>query len=286
MASDIALVCLGEDAILSGEAHSRARIDLPVAQRALLEAVRDAGKPVIAVIMAGRPLALTDVLPLVDALLFAWHPGTLAGPALADLLFGDASPSGRLPVTLPRSVGQIPIHYNRKNTGRPATPDTVLLIDEIPADARQTSFGMTAFYPDDGHTLLFPFGFGLTYGEMAYGPVALSSDLPDRSASLTVTASVTNHGRHAATETAQLYVRDLVGSLTRPIRDLRGFRRVVLQPGETRQVSFQITAHDLAFHTAEGRLEAEDGLFDVWIGPDAESGTPARFRLQSGTRQT
>lgn len=286
MASDIALVCLGEDAILSGEAHSRARIDLPGAQRALLEAVRETGKPVIAIILAGRPLALTEILPLVDGLLFAWHPGTLAGPALADLLFGDASPSGRLPVTFPRSVGQIPIHYNRKNTGRPPTPDTVLLIDEIPADARQTSFGMTAFYLDDGHTPLFPFGFGLTYGEIAYGPVALSSDLLDRSASLTVTASVTNHGHHAATETAQLYVRDLVGSLTRPIRDLRGFRRVMLQPGETRQVSFQITAHDLAFHTAEGRLEAEDGLFDVWIGPDAESGTPARFRLQSRHRPT
>lgn len=282
-ASDVALVCVGEDAILSGEAHSRARLDLPGAQRQLLEAVRAAGKPVIAVIMAGRPLALTDILPLVDGLLFAWHPGTLAGPALMDLLFGEASPSGRLPVTFPRSVGQIPIHYNRKNTGRPATPETVLLIDDIPADARQTSFGMTAFYLDDGHTPLFPFGYGLTYGRMSYGPPALSADLLDRQGMLTATATITNHGPHAATEIAQLYIRDLAGSLTRPIRQLCGFRHVPLQPGESRQVAFEIRAADLAFYTASGRLEAEDGLFDLWIGPDAESGTPARFRLETST---
>lgn len=285
MASDIALVCVGEDAILSGEAHSRARLELPGAQLALLEAVRAAGKPVIAIIMAGRPLALTDVLPLVDGLLFAWHPGTLAGPALTDLLFGAVSPSGRLPVTFPRSVGQIPIHYNRKNTGRPASLETVLLIDDIPADARQTSFGMTAFYLDDGHTPLFPFGFGLTYGPTEYGPVVLDADVIDRTKTLTVTASLTNQGRHPATETAQLYIRDLAGSLTRPIRELRGFRKVELQPGETRSVSFEITAKDLAFHTASGRLEAEDGEFDIWIAPDAESGKPARFRLEGRLRQ-
>ncbi|MCU0882671.1 MAG: fibronectin type III-like domain-contianing protein [Hyphomonadaceae bacterium] len=202
-----------------------------------------------------------------------------------DLLFGDVSPSGRLPVTFPRSVGQIPIHYNRKNTGRPASPETVLLIDDIPADARQTSFGMTAFYLDDGHTPLFPFGFGLTYGAATYGPVALSADTMDRSDRLVVKASVTNQGRYPAVETAQLYIRDLAGSLTRPIRELRGFRKVALQPGETCSVSFEITARDLAFHTASGRIEAEDGEFDVWIAPDAQSGSPARFRLEGRHRK-
>lgn len=277
--SDLAIVCVGEDSILSGEAHSRARIDLPGSQLQLLEALRATGKPVIAIILAGRPLALTEVLPLVDGLLFAWHPGTLAGPALMDVLFGEVSPSGRLPVTFPRSVGQIPIHYNRKNTGRPATPDTVLLIDDIPADARQTSFGMTAFYLDDGHTPLFPFGFGLTYGAMTYGPVSLSTRVLGPTGVLTATASITNRGRQTATEVVQLYIRDLVGSLTRPIRELKGFERVTLAPGETRQVAFTIRPSDLAFQTARGMLEAEDGAFDVWIAADAQSGTAARFTL-------
>jgi beta-glucosidase len=277
--SDVAIVCIGEDAILSGEAHSRARLDLPGAQLGLLEAIKSEGKPVIAIVMAGRPLDLSEVLPLVDGLFYAWHPGTMAGPALVDLLFGACSPSGRLPVSFPRSVGQIPIHYNRKNTGRPPSEETVLLIDDIPADARQTSFGMTAFHLDDGYTPLFPFGFGLSYGSFEYGPVMTSASAFGKGESLIASATVTNVGNHAATETVQLYIRDLVGSVTRPVRELKGFRQIELQAGEATTVTFTITADDLTFYTRDKQIRAEAGEFHIWIGPHAQAGTPEAFRL-------
>lgn len=280
--SDVSIVCIGEDAILSGEAHCRARLDLPGAQQALLEAVHAQGKPVVVIVMAGRPLALTTVLPFADALLYAWHPGTMGGPALADLLLGAVSPSGRLPVSFVRSVGQIPIHYNRKNTGRPATEDSILLIDDIPADARQTSFGMTAFHLDDGFTPLFPFGFGLSYGRFDYGPATTSAPAITEGESLEVWASVTNTGALPATETVQLYVRDLVGSVTRPIRELKGFRRIHLQPGETAEVRFTLTPADLTFYTRQRQMACEPGTFEVWIAPDAHAGAPARFDLLAG----
>jgi len=167
-ASDLAVLFLGEESILSGEAHSRADINLPGAQAKLVRRIREIGKPVIAVIMAGRPLTLTNIVDEVDAILFAWHPGTMGGPAIADLLFGIESPSGKLPVTFPRMVGQIPIYYNHKNTGKPPSPDTIVHIDDIDTHAPQTSFGMTAFHLDAGYTPLFAFGHGLSYAEFDY----------------------------------------------------------------------------------------------------------------------
>ena len=153
--SDVAVLFLGEESILSGEAHSRADISLPGEQAELVRRIRATGKPVIAVILAGRPLTLTNIVDHVDAILFAWHPGTMGGPAIADLLFGVESPSGKLPATFPRMVGQIPIYYNQKNTGKPPTPDTIVHIDDIDTHAPQTSLGMTAFHLDAGYKPLY-----------------------------------------------------------------------------------------------------------------------------------
>lgn len=281
-ASDAVILFLGEEAILSGEAHSRADISLPGAQAELVQHLRQAGKPLILVIMAGRPLTLGNVLDASDAILFAWHPGTMAGPAISDLLFGLASPSGKLPVTFPKSVGQIPIYYNHRNTGRPPTSKEMVLIDDIEIGATQTSLGMTAYHLDTGHAPLFPFGFGLSYARFDYGCLELSGDVIGPDDVLTVSVNVTNAGDRAGDEVVQLYVRDLVGSLTRPVRELKGFRRVSLVPGEQQTVSFELTARDLSFYRRNKSFGAEPGDFKVWVGGSSAGGLSAGFRL-SGT---
>lgn len=278
--SDAVLVCLGEEAILSGEAHCRADITLPGAQLALLDALREAGKPVIAVIMAGRPLTLAPVLERVDALIYAWHAGNMAGPALADIVSGAANPSGRLPVSFPRSVGQIPIHYNRKNTGRPPEPERIVHIDDIEVGASQTSFGMSAFHLDDGYTPQFPFGFGLGYTRFTYADLALSAAEIARGETLEISVTVTNAGARAGTETVQLYLRDPAASLTRPLRELKGFQRITLQAGERRTVRFTLGESDLAFSGRDRRFRAEAGAFDVWAGGDSTAVLHARFTLR------
>ncbi len=231
--SDVVLLFLGEESILSGEAHSRADINLPGDQAELVRRVREAGKPVIAVILAGRPLTLTNIVDNVDAILFAWHPGTMGGPAIADLLFGVESPSGKLPVTFPRMVGQIPIYYNQKRTGKPPSPDTVVLIDDIDAHAPQLSTGMTAYHLDAGYTPLFPFGYGLSYTEFDYQNIRTSAREIRLGDTVTISAELTNKGDVAADEVVQLYVRDLVGNVTRPVKELKGFKRLRLEPGQT-----------------------------------------------------
>ncbi len=231
--ADVAVLFLGEEAILSGEAHSRANIDLPGAQAELVRQVRATGTPVVAVIMAGRPLTLLNIIDDVDAILYAWHPGTMGGPAIADLLFGVVSPSGKLPVSFPRLVGQVPIYYAHKNTGKPPTPDTVVDIDDIDTRAPQTSFGMTAYYLDAGYKPLFEFGYGLSYTEFAYEKIRVSKDAIGLGDTVTVSAKLTNTGKMKGVEIAQLYVRDLVGNVTRPVRELKGFKRVHLDPGQS-----------------------------------------------------
>ena len=190
--ADVAVLFLGEEAILSGEAHSRANIDLPGAQAELVRQVRATGTPVVAVIMAGRPLTLLNIIDELDAILFAWHPGTMGGPAIADLLFGVELPSGKLPVSFPRLVGQVPIYYAYKNTGKPPSPETVVLIDDIDARAPQLSTGMTAYHLDAGYTPLFPFGFGLSYTEFTYENIRVSKDEIELGDTVTVSAKLTN----------------------------------------------------------------------------------------------
>ncbi|MDX1481576.1 MAG: glycoside hydrolase family 3 N-terminal domain-containing protein [Woeseiaceae bacterium] len=276
--ADAVVLYLGEESILSGEAHSRADIGLPGAQAALVRTIRRAGKPVIAVIMAGRPLTLTDILDGVDALLYAWHPGTMGGAAIADLLFGVESPSGKLPVTFPRMVGQVPIYYGQKNSGKPATPGDAILMDDIPVRAPQTSLGNTSYHLDAGFTPLFEFGYGLSYAEFEYSAPRVSAPELPLGGSVTVSAELTNRGTMAADEVVQLYVRDLVGSVTRPVRELKGFRRVRVQPGQTLTISFDLHSDDLAFYGRDNRLVVEPGEFHIWIG--GSSATPLRTELR------
>jgi beta-glucosidase len=277
--SDAVVLFLGEESILSGEAHSRADISLPGAQAELVSRIRETGKPVVAVIMAGRPLALSGVVDNVDAMLFAWHPGTMGGAAIADLLFGLAVPCGKLPVTFPRVVGQIPIYYSQKNTGKPPVPATTVLIDDIPVRAPQTSVGNTAYHLDAGYTPLFPFGFGLSYTEFVYTNLRLGGTEIRRGDSLRISVDVTNRGAVAADEVVQLYVRDLVGSVTRPVRELKGFRRTRLEPGQTLTVDFQLPTDELAFFGRNNKRVIEPGEFRVWVGGSSEADLGAGFRL-------
>ena len=275
-ASDVVLLFLGEEMILSGEARSRAFLSLPGAQERLVEEITSTGKPVVTIIMGGRPLTFHDVAAKSAAVLYAWHPGTMGGPAIADVLSGDMSPSGRLPMTFPRTVGQIPIYYAHLNTGRPATADQ----RGIPMGTPEDPQGYTSKYLDVELTPEYPFGFGLTYSTVTYSPSRVSRELFGRGEAITVSADVTNTGPVKADEVVQFYVRDVVASVARPVRELKGFRRVHLEPGEKQTISFTISEKDLAFYNSSMQLASEPGEFHAWIAPDSASGSPVVFRIQ------
>lgn len=278
--ADVTLLFLGEDAILSGEAHCRADITLPGEQVALLEAVVATGKPVVAIVIAGRPLVMPEVLEEARAVLFGFHPGSMTGPALYDLIFGLTSPSGRLPVTFPTAVGQIPIYYNHKNSGRPGRPDRMAHIDSIEVGSPQTSLGMSSFYLDEGYQPALPFGFGLTYSYAHYEDLQISDRTVRPGAPITVSAMIRNTGDVAIKEVVQLYIQDIVGSVSRPVRELKGFEKVSLAPGEARRVSFEIGADDLAFYRRDLSFGNEPGRYHVWIAPNAHEGLRADFRFE------
>lgn len=276
---DVAILFLGEESILSGEAHSRADINLPGAQAELVKLVRQAGKPLIAVILAGRPLTLSNIVDDVDAILYAWHPGAMGGEAIAELLFGQASPSGKLPATFPRMVGQVPIYYNHKNTGKPPIAGEILHIDDIEEQAPQTSYGMFSFHLDAGSTPLFPFGHGLSYAEFRYTGIRASADRLAIGDSLILSVELSNIGQVRAEEVVQLYVRDLVGSVTRPVRELKGFKRVMLDPGQTVTVRFELRSQDLAFYGRDNRCTVEPGKFRAWIGGSSMAELECEFQV-------
>ncbi len=278
--SDIVIMCLGEEAIISGEAHCRASLDLPGAQKELLEEVAQTGKPIVMVVMAGRPLALGDEFELADAVLYSFHPGTMGGAAVADLLVGKAVPSGKLPVTFPKAAGQIPFYYNHKNTGRPANPASWKHIDDIPLNTYQTSLGNESHYLDLGYTPLYPFGYGLSYTIFEYENLTIET--PKVSVNGEVVASVTlkNTGNFEATEVVQLYIRDLVGSVTRPVKELKGFQRISLKPGESQKVTFKINTSDLAFYNQEMQKVVEPGEFNLWIGGSSNAKLMASFEIE------
>jgi beta-glucosidase len=219
----------------------------------------------------------------VDAILYAWHPGTMGGPAIADLVFGIASPSGKLPATFPRVVGQIPIYYSQKNGGKPPSKDNVVYIDDIDTFAPQTSLGMSAFHLDTCFTPLFPFGHGLSYTWFAYENIRVSASEVGLGDSVVVSVDLCNHGDIEAEEVVQLYTRDLVASLTRPVKELKGFRRVRLGARETRTISFELHTDELAFYGRDGRLTVEPGLFHVWIGGSSDAGQRTEFRVVETT---
>ena len=279
--SDAVIVFLGEEAILSGEAHSRADIDLPGNQAELLRVLHETGKPLIAVILAGRPLTLENVLDHTDAILYAWHPGTMGGPAITDVLFGVESPAGKLPVTFPKMVGQVPIYYAHKHTGKPATADTFRSIDDIPVRMPQSSSGFVSSHLDAGYSPRYPFGYGLSYTEFSYSDIRLSGNRVALGEPVTVKAVVTNTGDVEADEIVQLYIRDLVGNVTRPVKELKGFQRLRLQPGDSQTVEFVLEPEDLAFYGRDMKLINEPGDFHVWIGGSSEAELRAEFTVTS-----
>ena len=275
--ADVVLVFLGEEAILSGEAHSLADLNLKGSQSELLSALKTAGKPVVATVMAGRPLTIERDLPNVDALLYSFHPGTMGGPALANLIFGDANPSGKTPITFLRTVGQAPLYYSHNMTGRPYRGET--LIDDIPAEAGQTSLGNTSYYLDYGAYPLFPFGYGLSYTSFAYSGIGLDKKAYKADDTISVTFTLANTGAYDGTEVAQVYVRDLVGSITRPVKELKAFERVSLKAGESRTLTVKIPVQELAFVGLDGVKKVEAGDFQLWVAGDSASGEAVSFKV-------
>ena len=276
--ADVVLAFLGEEAILSGEAHCLADLNLMGSQSELLAALKATGKPVVATVMAGRPLTIERDLPNCRALLYAFHPGTMGGPALANLLFGDVNPSGKTPVTFLRTVGQAPLYYAHNRTGRPYNGE--MLLSEIGAEAGQTSLGNTSYYLDYGAYPLFPFGYGLSYTTFRYSDIALDREVYAEDGTIDVSFTLTNTGDCDGTETVQVYVRDLVGSVTRPVKELKAFERVALKAGESRRLNVRIPVADLAFYGLDGVKKVEPGDFQLWVAADSASGEPLSFQVE------
>ncbi len=277
--SEAVLFFAGEEAILSGEGHCRALLNLPGAQEELVAEIAKAGKPVILIILAGRPLVIENVSKKAEAVLYAWHPGTMCGPALLDLIFGMESPSGKLPVAFPRTEGQIPVYYARKNTGRPPDKIPLVMIDDIPRRAYQSSLGDAARYLDIGYLPLYPFGFGLSYAEFVYANLTISPDKIRTGEKLHVSVEATNIGQMEAEEVVQLYIRDWTASLTRPVRELKAFERIRLKPKETRRVLFDLPSEALGFHNSSMKYVVEPGKFQLWAGGDSRADLTAEFEI-------
>jgi beta-glucosidase len=263
-AADVIVMVLGEHEDMGGEAASRSSIELPGLQEELFLEMKKLGKPLVVLLMNSRPLAIQTLDEEADAILETWFLGTQAGNAIADVLFGDYNPSGKLPVTFPRNLGQVPIHYNMKNTGRP-----------IKEEEKYTSK-----YLDVPNTPLYPFGYGLSYTQFEYAEPQLEKSSYAFGEPIRISVSVKNTGELAGEEVVQLYVRDLVGSVTRPVKELKGFKKVMLQPGEEKTISFTLTHEDLAFHTAAMEFVAEPGDFKVFVGGSSDDVKEASFTLE------
>jgi beta-glucosidase len=248
--ADVVVIAVGEKAMMSGEAASRADITLPGVQEELVLELVKTGKPVVVILMNGRPLAIPKIAENAAAILETWWLGTEAGNAIADVLFGDYNPSGKLPMTFPRSVGQVPVFYNEKSTGRPFDPNSK----------------WTSKYIDEANAPLYPFGFGLSYTTFNYGEPKPGKAVFKKGENLQVTVNVKNTGSRAGEEVVQLYVRDLVASATRPVKELKGFQKILLKPGESRAVTFTLTEHDLSFYRSDMTFGAEPGEFDIMVG--------------------
>lgn len=278
--ADAVVIFVGEESILSGEAHSLANLNLQGAQSQLIKELAATGKPVVTVVMAGRQLVIADEVKVSDAMLYSFHPGTMGGPAIADILFGKVNPSGKTPVTFPRMSGQVPIYYAQHKTGRPANP-TEMLIDEIPVEAGQTSVGCRSFYLDAGNSPLFPFGYGLSYTTFEYSNLSLASDKLTAQDTLSISFTLKNTGKYDGTEVVQLYVQDKVGSVTRPVKELKRFQRVTLKAGESTQVSLSLPVSELAFWGYDMNYTVEPGDFTLWVGTNSAEGLTKDFSVSA-----
>lgn len=261
-AADVVVVAVGESAEMSGEAASRTSLDLPGRQSELVQAIHATGKPYVVVLMNGRPLTINWLAENSPAILETWFAGTQGGHSIADVLFGDVNPGGKLPVTFPRHVGQLPLYYNYKRTGRP------------PTDQKYTSK-----YLDVPWTPLYPFGYGLSYTEFKLANLQLSAESIRPDGQLTASVEVENTGRRAGDEVVQLYLRDVVASVTRPVKELKGFERVTLKPGEKQRISFTLTPEHLGFYNREMRFIVEPGAFKVFLGTSSADGLEANFTV-------
>ncbi len=264
--ADACILFIGEEQILSGEAHSRAFLSLPGAQEELVATIAQTGKPIIAVIMAGRPLIIDKIESKAKAILYAWHGGTMAGPAISDLLFGKATPSGKLTVSFPRAEGQIPVYYNHRNTGRPPSKENL----GIPAGTPLDPVNFSSNYLDLDFTPAYQFGYGLSYTSFEYSPINLSADSLSMNDTLVVRTTIKNTGKFAGTEIVQLYIRDFVGSITRPVKELKAFTRIDLEPGQSKEVVFKLTRNDFAFYGKNMTFDAEPGKFMIWTGRSSD----------------
>ena len=261
--ADVIILCVGESRSMSGEAYSRSSLDLPGVQEDLAKELLKTGKPIIAVLMNGRPLSINWLNDNADAILETWFAGTMTGDAVAQVLFGEYNPSGKLPVTFPRTVGQVPIYYNHKNTGRPG-------------DEKNR---YTSKYLDLPLTPLYPFGYGLSYTTFKYSGVTLSTDKLTDKDSIIVSVKVKNTGDYDGEEVVQLYVQDLVGSVTRPVKELKGFKKIMLKSGEEKSVDFIIHEKDLRFTAADMKFKSEPGLFKVYVGTNSVDVLENKFEL-------
>nr|WP_315132708.1 beta-glucosidase BglX [uncultured Flavobacterium sp.] len=265
--SDVIVAALGESAEMSGESSSRTNLEIPQAQNDLLQELLKTGKPVVLVLFNGRPLVLNQENETVPAILDAWFAGSEAGTAIADVLFGDENPSGKLTATFPRSVGQLPIYYSQKNTGRPLGNK----------EGKFEKFKSN--YIDLRNEPLFPFGFGLSYTTFEYSNLKISSDKMTITDKVTVSVDVTNTGNFDGKEVVQLYIRDLVGSVTRPIKELKGFQKIALKKGEKQTVTFDISVEELKFYNSDLQFIAEPGAFQVFVGTNSDADKMVTFEL-------
>ena len=265
--SDVIVAALGESAEMSGESSSRVNLDIPQTQRELLDALIKTGKPVVLVLFTGRPLVLTEENQKVAAILNVWFPGTEAGYAISDVLFGDINPSGKLTMTFPRSVGQIPVYYSHKNTGRP------LKNKNGEFEKFRTN------YLDERNEPLFPFGYGLSYTTFTYSNLEISKPKMTAGEKLKVTLKVKNTGNYDGKEVVQLYIRDVVGSVSRPMKELKGFQKIFLKKGEEKQVTFEIGIDDLKFYNSDLQFVAEPGNFEVFVGTNSDVSDKIGFEL-------
>ncbi len=264
--ADVVVAVVGEASEMSGESGNRTNLDVPESQKKLIRALAQTGKPLVLVMMSGRPLTLEEENTLADAILQVWHPGVEAGNAIADVLFGDYNPSGKLTMTFPRNVGQIPIYYAHRNTGRPQDGDEFQKF--------------RSNYLDSPNSPLFPFGYGLSYTTFGYSEVSLSKTKITADETLEARVTVTNTGNFDGEEVVQLYIRDVVTSITRPVKELKGFQKIFLKAGESKEVSFTLSEEDLKFYNYDLDFVAEPGEFIVFIGGNSEDVKQTRFFLE------
>ena len=263
--ADVAVLVLGENCFQSAEARSVTDISLKGFQKELLDAVLKVNDQVVLVLMNGRPLDISAFIDRIPAVLVAWHPGSESGNAIADVLFGDYNPSGRLPLSWPRSVGQLPLYYNAKNTGRPT-------------DERNEV--NTSRYIDLTNDPLFPFGFGLSYTEFEYSNLVLSSSSLSQEKSIEIRATITNTGEVFGEELVQLYIRDMAASVSRPVRELKGFQKIGLDPGQSEEVTFSLETDDLVYFGSDRKWGIDPGTIRVWIAPNASEGLETSFEIE------